>query len=41
MPKRLLLRQLCHEHGVPLIIDEDIALAKAVGADGVHLGNED
>lgn len=33
------LRQLCHEHGVPLIIDDDIALAKAVGADGVHLGN--
>lgn len=34
------LRQLCHEHGVPLIIDDDIALAKAVGADGVHLGKE-
>jgi len=33
------LRQLCHEHGVPLIIDDDIALAKAVGADGVHLGS--
>jgi thiamine-phosphate pyrophosphorylase len=33
------LRQLCHEHGVPLIIDDDIALAKAVGADGIHLGN--
>ena len=36
-----MLRQLCHEHGAPLIIDEDIALAKAVGADGVHLGSED
>lgn len=33
------LRQLCHEHGVPLIIDDDIALAKAVSADGVHLGD--
>jgi thiamine-phosphate pyrophosphorylase len=33
------LRQLCHEHGVPLIIDDDIALARAVEADGVHLGN--
>jgi thiamine-phosphate pyrophosphorylase len=32
------LRQLCHQHGVPLLIDADIALAKAVGADGVHLG---
>lgn len=33
------LRKLCHEHDVPLIIDEDIALAKFVDADGVHLGN--
>ena len=32
------LRNLCHQHGVPLIIDDDIALAKLVGADGVHLG---
>ena len=35
------LRQLCHDCGVPLIIDDDIALAKAVGADGVHLGNDE
>jgi thiamine-phosphate pyrophosphorylase len=33
------LRELCHEYDVPLIIDEDIALAKLVDADGVHLGN--
>ena len=33
------LRHLCSVHGVPLIIDEDIALAKLVGADGVHLAN--
>jgi len=32
------LRQLCHAHEVPLIINGDIALAKAAGADGVHLG---
>lgn len=31
------LRQLCQAHGVPLIIDADVALALAVGADGVHL----
>jgi thiamine-phosphate pyrophosphorylase len=31
------LRQLCRAHGVPLIIDADVALALAVGADGVHL----
>ncbi len=35
------LRQLCRTHGVPLIIDHDIALALAVGADGVHLGRDD
>lgn len=35
------LKQLCHAHGVPLIINADIPLAKAVGADGVHIGPED
>ena len=29
--------QLCRSHGVPLIIHEDLALAQAIGADGVHL----
>lgn len=32
------LRQLCHTHGALLIIDADVALAKDVAADGVHLG---
>ncbi len=31
------LRQLCRAHGVPLIIDADVTLALAMGADGVHL----
>lgn len=35
------LRALCHEHDVRLIINDDIALAKASGADGVHLGLDD
>ncbi len=35
------IRELCHDRGVPLIIDGDIALAKAVAADGVHLGAEE
>ena len=34
------LRQLCRAHGVPLIIDADVVLAKTVAADGVHLGPE-
>lgn len=35
------LKQLCDAHGVPLIINADIALAIAVGASGVHIGPED
>jgi len=32
---------LCRTHGVPLIINDDALLAQAVGADGVHLGEDD
>ena len=32
------LKRLCDEHGVPLLINGDAALALAVGAAGVHLG---
>jgi thiamine-phosphate pyrophosphorylase len=35
------LLALCREHAVPLIINDDIALAHAIGADGVHLGEAD
>ena len=35
------LKKLCHEESIPLIINDDPYLAKAVGADGVHLGQED
>ena len=35
------LQALCAEHGVPLIVNDDPALAKAVGAAGVHLGGTD
>lgn len=33
------IAQLCRSHEVPLIIHEDVALAQAVGADGVHLAH--
>jgi thiamine-phosphate pyrophosphorylase len=36
-----LLAVLCGEHGVPLVINDDAALARAVGAAGVHLGEDD
>ncbi len=46
-PKRLLVgqalkvRELCHRYGVPLIVNDDVPLAKRLEADGVHLGRED
>lgn len=35
------LQRLCHASGARLIINDDAALAAAVGADGVHLGASD
>ena len=35
------LAELCREYGVPLIVNDDVDLALAVGADGVHLGRSD
>jgi thiamine-phosphate pyrophosphorylase len=35
------LVKICHQHNVPLLINDDIELATLVGADGVHLGRED
>jgi thiamine-phosphate pyrophosphorylase len=45
-PKRRLqeaaaLQELCQRQGVPLIINDDIELARSVTADGVHLGRND
>jgi thiamine-phosphate pyrophosphorylase len=35
------IRALCAARQVPLIINDDVALAQAAGAAGVHLGEED
>ena len=35
------LLALARRHGVPLIVNDDIELALAIGADGVHLGRDD
>ena len=35
------LLAVCHARGVPLIINDDVDLALATGADGVHLGRDD
>ena len=33
--------RLCHDRGATLIIDDRVAISKAIGADGVHLGRND
>ncbi|EIJ42002.1 thiamine-phosphate pyrophosphorylase [Beggiatoa alba B18LD] len=35
------LRALCAQHGVIFIVNDDVVLAKAVNADGVHIGEDD
>lgn len=35
------LRAACDSAGIPLIINDDVGLAAAVAADGVHLGRDD
>ena len=35
------LLALCRQHHIPLLINDDVALAQAIGADGVHLGQGD
>lgn len=35
------IKALCHRYGVPLILNDDVALALEIGADGVHVGQSD
>ena len=35
------LQRICADHGVAFIVNDNIALAKRLGADGVHLGQSD
>lgn len=37
----LALKALCARYQVPFVIDDDVALANEVGADGVHVGQSD
>ncbi len=34
-------QQLCRAFGVPFIVNDDIELARRIGADGVHVGQDD
>ncbi len=35
------LKELCHAANIPFIINDDLELAKKIGADGVHIGQHD
>lgn len=35
------LLELCRQYNVPLIVNDDVQLALAIGADGVHVGRDD
>lgn len=35
------IQKLCREYGVPFLINDDVALAKKINADGVHVGQSD
>jgi thiamine-phosphate diphosphorylase len=35
------IRRLCRERRVPFVVNDNVLLAKAVGADGVHVGQDD
>jgi thiamine-phosphate pyrophosphorylase len=35
------LRELCHQYAIPLIVNDNVAVAREAGADGVHLGQTD
>ena len=35
------LQAICREHDVAFIVNDSIALAKRIGADGVHIGQQD
>lgn len=35
------VQELCRRYGATFIIDDDVMLAKRIGADGVHIGKED
>lgn len=37
----LVVQEMCREYGATFIIDDNVALAKKIGADGVHLGKND
>ena len=41
LDRAAIVRQVCHDHGVPFILNDRPDLALDAGADGVHVGQDD
>ena len=41
LEEALAIRALCHDYGVPFLINDNVELAIKCGADGVHVGQKD
>ena len=37
----LAVQRVCRQYGIPFIVNDDVMLARDIGADGVHLGQSD
>ncbi|MFD2630536.1 thiamine phosphate synthase [Oceanobacillus kapialis] len=35
------LREICYEYSIPFFVNDDLELAKVLGADGIHVGQDD
>ena len=41
LDEALQMTKLCHRYGVPLLINDNVEIARRSGADGVHVGQDD
>ncbi|MCF0260817.1 MAG: thiamine phosphate synthase, partial [Erysipelotrichaceae bacterium] len=41
LQEALRLKELCHQYDVPLVINDNVKVAIACQADGIHVGQED
>lgn len=35
------IKEVCHQYGVPFVVNDNVEVARKVGADGVHVGQSD
>lgn len=41
LAEALEIQKLCRKYGVPFVINDEVSIAKDIGADGVHVGQSD